>query len=893
MPVGSKWFRFDFHNHTTASNDYKELELTHRQWLLSYMSKDIDAVVISDHNSGSNIDVLKSELELMKQEASTVGLEGYRPLTIFPGVELTATGNVHILAIFDENSSGSDIERLIGVCNSGAATDRTKGNHELVLQCSAAQIVKFIQSSNAISILAHIDATKGALSITNEGELNALFNSNPNAIEIRYDLAGITNGTHRKLIEHLPKVRGSDAHHPDHSGQRSCWLKMSMLNFDGLKTAILDHDNCVLLDDIPPIEPNLQLTKLILNTKHCHTIDGQAVEIEFNPFYNAVIGSRGSGKSTLVESIRLGMRKYTKLAHAQKVTFDKFKSIGKGMEANSEIICFYKKDGHHYKLCWRPENITALYLQTGDGEWIEDKNWSDDRFNLQIFSQKMLFELASNPRAFLDICDESPIVNKRQWTEKSEQLVRDFKAARINLRTYKAKEKILSVLQGELTDHERAISGLNNSKYYTEKTKITALEEEKRKIETLFSTELSIFDIISELVKSDPVDVDDRKSNSQECQHLKSQAIDIKKEFKLKVNSALAEAREQFAKLQGGCLMTNMAANIKIASENAEKSAALLKEQGLNPDGLDQLLLERTDIQHRIESFRELTTLIAETKENIKCIYLEMINHRKLLSASRKAFIDTLKLNGLTIKILPLSSLETKIVDSYQLATGISTFKDKIYDQENRTGILSEFILLNTIAPHSKVIDKKYELLNNAKIVHEKIVKGISIDQVIHGSYKRRISELTVDDFDNLLCWFPEDGIDIRYKALSGRMEDIESASPGQKAASMLQFLLSYGTDPLLIDQPEDDLDCLMLSDSVIPAITLNKKRRQLIIVSHSAPIVVNGDAEYVISMIHDKDGLRPHICGALQEQQVKSHICNQMEGGERAFRSRFSRILN
>lgn len=62
MPVGSKWFRFDFHNHTTASNDYKELELTHRQWLLSYMSKDIDAVVISDHNSGSNIDVLKSEL---------------------------------------------------------------------------------------------------------------------------------------------------------------------------------------------------------------------------------------------------------------------------------------------------------------------------------------------------------------------------------------------------------------------------------------------------------------------------------------------------------------------------------------------------------------------------------------------------------------------------------------------------------------------------------------------------------------------------------------------------------------------------------------------------------------------------------------------------------------
>lgn len=124
-------------------------------------------------------------------------------------------------------------------------------------------------------------------------------------------------------------------------------------------------------------------------------------------------------------------------------------------------------------------------------------------------------------------------------------------------------------------------------------------------------------------------------------------------------------------------------------------------------------------------------------------------------------------------------------------------------------------------------------------------------------------------------------------------MEDISSASPGQKGASMLQFLLSYGTDPLLLDQPEDDLDCLMLSMSVIPAIMANKKRRQLIIVSHSAPIVVNGDAEYVISMQHDRTGLYPGLCGALQEVPLKALICRQMEGGEKAFRSRYERILS
>lgn len=75
-----------------------------------------------------------------------------------------------------------------------------------------------------------------------------------------------------------------------------------------------------------------------------------------------------------------------------------------------------------------------------------------------------------------------------------------------------------------------------------------------------------------------------------------------------------------------------------------------------------------------------------------------------------------------------------------------------------------------------------------------------------------------------------------------------------------------------------------MLSMSVIPAIMANKKRRQLIIVSHSAPIVVNGDAEYVISMQHDRSGLHPGLCGALQETPVKELICRQMEGGKKHF---------
>ena len=58
MTVGSRWYKFDFHNHTPASHDYRLPELTDREWLFSYMNQQVDCVVISDHNSGARIDSL-------------------------------------------------------------------------------------------------------------------------------------------------------------------------------------------------------------------------------------------------------------------------------------------------------------------------------------------------------------------------------------------------------------------------------------------------------------------------------------------------------------------------------------------------------------------------------------------------------------------------------------------------------------------------------------------------------------------------------------------------------------------------------------------------------------------------------------------------------------------
>lgn len=293
--VGSRWYKFDFHNHTPASHDYRMLDITPREWLLAYMRQQVDCVVISDHNSGAWIDILKDELAKMFQDASTGELLEFRPLTLFPGVELTATGNVHILAVLHTHSTTADVERILAHCNNNGPIPLNAQNHQLVLQLGPAGIINNIRlNPEAVCILAHIDAVKGILqSLTNQGELTAAFQEKPHAVEIRNQVQNITDGTHRRLIDGLPWLRGSDAHHPEQAGARTCWLKMSSPDFDGLRHALLDPNNCVLFDQLPPGEPASHLRSLKIRTRFCQPADQDTASVEFSPFYNAVIGLQG------------------------------------------------------------------------------------------------------------------------------------------------------------------------------------------------------------------------------------------------------------------------------------------------------------------------------------------------------------------------------------------------------------------------------------------------------------------------------------------------------------------------------------------------------------------------------------------------------------------------
>ena len=146
---------------------------------------------------------------------------------------------------------------------------------------------------------------------------------------------------------------------------------------------------------------------------------------------------------------------------------------------------------------------------------------------------------------------------------------------------------------------------------------------------------------------------------------------------------------------------------------------------------------------------------------------------------------------------------------------------------------------------------------------------------------------------DRILTWFPDDTLSVSYSP-EGNGRDfvpILQGSAGQKAAAMLAFFLKYGKEPIVLDQPEDDLDNHLIYSLVVSQIRERKLSRQIITVTHNPNIVVNGDAELVHALDFRSGQCKVIVTGGLQDEKVREEVCKVMEGGREAFEKRYQRI--
>lgn len=132
----------------------------------------------------------------------------------------------------------------------------------------------------------------------------------------------------------------------------------------------------------------------------------------------------------------------------------------------------------------------------------------------------------------------------------------------------------------------------------------------------------------------------------------------------------------------------------------------------------------------------------------------------------------------------------------------------------------------------------------------------------------------------------PSDDISLLY-CDEDRKISFEKASEGQRAAALLFMLLEQPGGPLLVDQPEGDLDNKIVSD-LAEKLHEAKQNRQIIFASHNANIVVNGSSELVLGLDVSADAKRDVDCrGAIDTKDVCDKITEIMEGGPQAFRDR------
>ena len=128
------------------------------------------------------------------------------------------------------------------------------------------------------------------------------------------------------------------------------------------------------------------------------------------------------------------------------------------------------------------------------------------------------------------------------------------------------------------------------------------------------------------------------------------------------------------------------------------------------------------------------------------------------------------------------------------------------------------------------------------------------------------------------------------YRAREGEYIPFRNASAGQQATALLKTLLNESGPPLIIDQPEEDLDNPVMLE-IVEQVWKAKQKRQLIFASHNANLVVNGDAELVAWCDYRAAGdqSRGIIAGegAIDVPAVRDAIKKIMEGGEAAFNLR------
>lgn len=916
---GASWWRVDLHAHSPSSYDFGAGEgqvSTSRpsvdDWLLAYMTSSIDALVIADHNSHEGIDIARARMDALRESDHPQ----FRELVLFPGVEITTAGGLHLLAVFDPSEPSETVNGLLYKCEFRGA----RGTSNRTTRNSFIEVLSMIHQEGGIPIPAHVDGRAGLLHDMAPNELATVLETKLVSI---VEVAGAdTSAVESKGW--IP-VLGSDSHHldasgaPDRSiakfpGSHFTWVKMGSPNLMGLRSAFSDGKSSL----VRSIDDSSNQNLISHNAIHSVEIkqSNETTSYRFSPWMNALIGGRGTGKSTIVEVLRLVMDRFGELSESMQQDLEWFSpspsanSDGRMWDSSTKIIVRFSRADSEYRVVWSGEAPNSRIIEVLDGEdWVQEDGSVSERFPLLVSSQKQMFEMAKKPQALLTLVDSLTDVDYLAWHRQFDELRTRYRTNRSTAVGIEDQLSDESAIRGNLIDAERDLQALQQLRdspaaqaldaYLAQAQQQDSFDlAAKAAIDALHQTLAQFALATEELELSEPID-------------------EVESGWRALVQSGVDDIRVTDETLRQG-LESYESERARIDPRaNAltrlrEAVAALLREEGANepeeqdeyvdivdrdtqddqdrPNPYELALQRHTACSQAVQSLDLLKSDLREQNTEGSNILTQIGTARADLFERRKRALSRLTSGTIELKVHQFADT-SRIEGELRLITQRPSSFDSVFDASGIRQILVS-------DPRSPQYLNELEVLKS--LLRELRRDGRS-SPILSGMGTLQIDPRFITHLQNLDefefevavdLWFPDDLLEVRYSDTPGApRRPISQGSPGQRTAALLAVMMKLGDQPLVLDQPEDDIDNLLIYDLVVKTLKSVKTNRQVIVATHNGNIVVNGDAELVTVMQHASVP-QPTASGAIQEDTIRDLICRILEGGELAFEARYKRLI-
>lgn len=922
---GRHWDPEDSLKLATPRNE-EDLQEKARRYLKRCHEVGLDVIGVTGHNfCNHRNERLRFLTHLIEQNATVAQETGRAPLWIFPGFEVDI--GYHMLCLFPPLERSTGLDRICDVLTelgagpgsrfdrSGPCDLRRDGRH-----LSLAELLRKVQGEDGgIVIAAHAFEEKGiaqdaryADDYRNE-ELLCVEVSGFALSKRERAVLEETSGKWARPNRPPAYICSSDAKStltdpegrpkPNSLGYRSTWIKMSKPSIEALRQAFLDPEARIwrAASDPRPVRFGRIAS---LAVRGVAFLEDQ--EVFFSPAFNCLIGGRGSGKSSVFEYIRLTVRKEDDPAAADQVS-----RIRSTLTQESRLTLRWLQEddaagapGLEDLFEFDP-TLAKARIASRD---VVDAATVFRSLGIQMFSQRQITAIAGGPAYLLELVDslvEPRLQDLRREEREIRERVRELQQQRRNLERLEGERRALEQEVEELERKWKVRSAVQE-----EQARQRRSQEAQRYLDDLAARSARV---VRDLGSKAQDFLDSHASLGSAARSWPEaeffEALDVaveraEQQLAKEVQAAADHFRARIEELtERSSHWPEVQSSIRAAEEDFQDACI---RQGLAPEDLQQLL--QIDLQRRakaldLESKRAQEASARRAAEDLDAAWAQLHAIWKEETKARRGEMERILESEAVPKVPRLEggraagtrpSIAVRIVYSGDREDFLKSWRELAPDARTRLGKQWEdlasaaFEAFLSDSPRAtspwEVVDSWLEGRMGSPSPLSEVLPALRE----HLSNKR-------EDWEDKLVVRVRDSVDlILYRSDGSEAGSLrrKQLSDGQRNTAVLTLLLASGRGPILIDQPEDELDSNFIFQQLVPLLRKIKGERQVIVATHNPNLPVNGDAElvYALSAEASVGGAVRGVVraqGGLDREDVKASVLDIMEGSEEAFRQR------